>query len=157
MPCLISTCYKRMGIWGNTVVFRELQSHYNYTSGLRKYTSDGKNHLELPWCMADMEIETEICDLGSLAYRSAIKSLQMRLAWLTVKLILWLPPTTVEVRSMCIWWLFTHQKVVSLGNARLYAFFPPPGQQTAKTIISCLRLALHHRILSDAFPTNKKD
>lgn len=75
-----------MGIWGNTVVFRELQSHYNCTSGLRKYISDGKNHLELP--VADMEIEREICDLGFLAYRSAIKSLQMRLARLTVKLIL---------------------------------------------------------------------
>lgn len=125
--------------------FAALQSHYNCTSGLRKCISNGMKHLESP--VADMEINTDVW-LGL----SGIQNLPSNcFKWgLPCSHLNWYCDyhhlQQKSDPSLWIQWLFTHQNAVSLDNTRLRAFFPPPGQQTAKPIIvSCLRLAAHHR------------
>lgn len=103
--------------------FRELQSHCNCTSGLRKCISDGKNHLEL--LLADRETETEMYDSGSLAYRICHQITLNEACPAHSYIDTVITTNYMEVRSKP---MFTHQKVVSLDNIYLHAFFPPPSR-----------------------------
>lgn len=110
-------------------IFRELQSHCNCTSGLRKCICDGKNDLESP--VADMETETEMCDSGCLAHRIChqITSNEACPAHSYIDTVITTNYTEVRSKS-----LFTHQKVVSLDNVCLHAsfFFPLLGRKLPK-------------------------
>lgn len=118
MSSLISTCSQRMGTFCS--FSRELQSHCNCTSGLREHISDGRttwNHQQQTWRHKQM------CDSGSLANRISHQITFNEACPAHRKWILWVQQKSDP--SLCLWWLFTHQKAVSLGNTCLYAFFSP--------------------------------
>lgn len=56
--------------------------------------------------------------------------------------------------SLHIWWLFTHQNVVSLDNTRLYAFFPLLGRKLPKP--SLFESKISHAPQETPFPQTSK-
>lgn len=125
MSSLISTCSQRMGTWGHTAVLLQrtavpLQLHL-WLKEIHFWWE------EPPGTTSSKHGDRNRCVIQALwQTESAIKSPPMRLALLTVNgYCEYHQLQQKSDPSLCLWWLFTHQKAGSLRNTRLYAFFSP--------------------------------